>query len=64
VPDNSTRHRFYGPGDDCYYRSSASGKVMVPWNKPAVKPVPKSTKRSSLKLPWAPVNRPVPPVMA
>ncbi len=36
---------------------------MVPWNEPEVKPVVKSTKRSTVKLPLAPANRPVPPVM-
>ena len=36
---------------------------MVPWNEPEVKPVAKLTNRSTVKLPWAPANRPVPPVM-
>ena len=36
---------------------------MVPWNEPEVKPVIWLIKRSTVKLPWAPANRPVPPVM-
>ena len=36
---------------------------MVPWKEPDVRPVFRSVKRSTMKLPWAPVNRPVPPVM-
>ena len=36
---------------------------MVPWNEPEVKPVAWLIKRSTVKLPWAPANRPVPPVM-
>jgi len=39
------------------------GEVIVPWNEPEVKPVAKLTKRSTGKLPAAPANRPVPPVM-
>ena len=31
---------------------------MVPWNEPEVKPVVKSIKRSTVKLPLAPENRP------
>ena len=41
---------------------AAPGEVMVPWNEPEVKPVVKSIKRSTVKLPLAPENRPVPPV--
>ena len=41
----------------------APTEVMVPWNEPEVKPVVKFTKRSTVKLPLAPANRPVPPVM-
>jgi hypothetical protein len=36
---------------------------MVPWNEPEVKPVAWVANRSTVKLPWAPANRPVPPVM-
>ena len=36
---------------------------MVPWNEPEVKPVLESSKRSTMKLPVAFANRPVPPVM-
>ena len=36
---------------------------MLPRNEPEVKPVARFTKRSVMKLPWAPMNRPVPPVM-
>src|SRR6266567_9605351 len=42
---------------------AAPGEVMVPWNEPEVKPVTRFTKRSTVKLPWAPAKRPVPPVM-
>jgi hypothetical protein len=52
---------------DCSQRA-APGEVMVPWNEPKVKCVPSlsaanACMRSTGKLPWAPVNRPVPPVM-
>jgi hypothetical protein len=36
---------------------------MVPWNEPEVKSVLKFGKRLTMKLPVAPSNRPVPPVM-
>ena len=36
---------------------------MVPWNEPEVKPVVKSINQSTVKLPCAPENRPVPPAM-
>ena len=36
---------------------------MVPLNEPEVKPVARVTKRMTVKLPCAPANRPVPPVM-
>ena len=47
---------------------AAPGEVMVPWNEPKVKCVlslsaANACIRSTGKLPWAPVNRPVPPVM-
>src|SRR2546428_491250 len=42
---------------------AAPGEVIVPWNEPEVKPVAKVIKRSTVKLPTAPANRPVPPVM-
>src|SRR5579864_8892625 len=42
---------------------AAPGEVIVPWNEPEVKPVAKLIKRSTVKLPAAPANRPVPPVM-
>ena len=42
---------------------AAPGEVMVPWSEPEVKPVTRFTKRSTVKLPWAPANRPVPPVI-
>ena len=41
---------------------ASPGDVMVPWNEPEVKPVAISNKRSTVKLPFAPANRPVPPV--
>src|SRR5450755_4390506 len=42
---------------------AAPGEVMVPWNEPEVKPVVRLIRRSTVKLPWAPANRPVPPAM-
>ena len=42
---------------------AAPGEVMVPWNEPEVKNVTPLARRSTVKLPWAPENRPVPPVM-
>ena len=36
---------------------------MDPWNEPEVKPVARLINRSTVKLPWAPANRPVPPAM-
>ena len=47
---------------DCS-QCAAPGEVMVPWNEPEVKNVTGLAKRSTVKLPWAPANRPVPPVM-
>jgi hypothetical protein len=37
--------------------------TMVPSNEPEVTPVTVLSKRSTVKLPVAPANRPVPPVM-
>src|SRR5215469_16851194 len=42
---------------------TAPGGEMVPRNEPEVKPVAKVTKRSTVKRPTAPWNRPVPPAM-
>ena len=50
------------PAVDCAQRA-APGEVMVPWNEPKVADVTMLCRRSTVKLPWAPVNRPVPPVM-
>src|SRR5215475_13307503 len=48
--------------DDCS-QWAAPGEVIVPWNEPDVTPVAEFTSRSTVKFPWAPENRPVPPVM-
>jgi len=39
----------------------APGEEIVPSNEPLVKPVTWLTERSTVKLPVAPANRPVPP---
>ena len=36
---------------------------MVPWSEPEVTFVAPFARRSTVKLPWAPANRPVPPIM-
>jgi len=41
---------------------AAPGDVMVPWNEPENDNVTRFARRTTVKLPWAPVNRPVPPV--
>jgi hypothetical protein len=45
------------------FQRAAPGEVMDPWKEPEVRPVFRFVKRSTMKLPWAPANRPVPPVM-
>jgi hypothetical protein len=42
----------------------APGEVIIPWNEPEVRPVAAFIKRTVVKLPVAPANRPVPPVTA
>jgi hypothetical protein len=41
----------------------APGEEIVPSKEPVVEPVAEVAKRSIVKLPVAPANRPVPPVM-
>lgn len=46
-----------------FQRLPAPGEEIIPSKEPVVKRVPKSTERSTMKLPVAPANRPVPPVI-
>jgi hypothetical protein len=61
-PDTFSRHRFSARVLNVL-SALHPGEVMVPWNEPEVKPVARFTNRSTVKLPCALANRPVPPVM-
>jgi hypothetical protein len=53
----------FGPVISVSAQCAAPGEVIVPWSEPEVKPVAEYAKRSVLKLPVAPANRPVPPII-